>query len=741
MKILKSWLKDYIEINETNDQLEELLSLSGTLVDSKEALFDEKIIVAEVRSVEKHPNADKLHICRVFNGVDELQIVCGASNVAENQRVALAQIGARIGDINIDKAVIRGIESFGMLCSDVELGFGSNHSDIKVLDKSFVVGDPLNKYIEPDMVYDIEITPNRGDELSHLGIAREIRALSKRPIKDPEVSHDIDQGLPMLDIVISEKEKCPNYYAVQINAIKIEESPDWLKSRLLKCGVRPINNIVDITNFIMLDMGQPMHAFDADKIKRIVVRYADDGEGIVTLNGKVKTLSENMLVIADQEPIAVAGVMGGANSEVDENTKNIIIESAQFDQKSVRATSKQLALQTDASYRFERGIDPGGCLKAINKAATMIEEIASGRIASQIFQHSTPKSKTSIKINYEKINELLGTELKETHINEILLSLGFEITDGKALAPSWRNDIAIWQDLAEEVARIYGYNKITKSPIKKTEPPRKSVYWQKEVVKDVLVENCFSEFYGYSFLNEQDLKITNLSTEDLLEIANPVSPENKYMRKSLIPGLLKAVAKNAYFDPILMFEIGNVFTKETEITHLGIIASGKDAKKYLDRVLDVLKIKTSLAEIKRDELERYKIRKPLTYTVEIDINEVLVNPDLQVKNKPLRSPQGGICYKQVSKYPPMARDIAFVLDDRINDREIAATISASSDNIFLIEKFDEFAADKFGKGNKSVAYHIYLQDINKALTLFEADDIISKVISNLDTKLKAKIRG
>jgi phenylalanyl-tRNA synthetase beta chain len=400
-----------------------------------------------------------------------------------------------------------------------------------------------------------------------------------------------------------------------------------------------------------------------------------------------------------------------------------------------------LGTLTDASYRFERGIDSEGCLRALNKAATLIMEIAGGQIASQTFQHNTPKSKASIKINYEKINYLLGTNLEQDLINEILSGLGFKIVDNEALVPSWRNDIAIWQDLAEEVARIYGFNKIPKSPIKKTEPPRKSIYRQKEAIKDILVDRGFSEFYGYSFLSGQDLKITNLSTEDLLEVANPVSPENKYMRKSLIPGLLKAVAKNAYFDPILMFEIGNVFTKEAEITHLGIVASGKDAKKYLEKVLDQLNIKKVPTETKRDELERYKIRKPVTYTVEIDIDEILDNLDLQVKNKPLRASQSDIPYLQVSKYPPMARDIAFVLDEHVNDREIGATISESSDKIFLIEKFDEFVSEKIGKGNKSVAYHIYLQDLNKALTLGEADNIISRIISNLDSKLKAKIRG
>ncbi|MCX6808717.1 MAG: phenylalanine--tRNA ligase subunit beta [Candidatus Berkelbacteria bacterium] len=378
MKIIKSWLQDYIDLDLENEKLADLLSLSGTAVDSFGEVLDSKVVVAEIREVKKHPNADKLQIATVWNGEEELQIVCGAPNIAPCQKVPLAQIGSVLGEgFVIKKAEIRGIESSGMLCAADELGLGSDHSGIMILDSKWEIGQPLNKYIKSDAVFDIEITPNRGDLLSHIGVARELKALLKKELKKSNYELKINKEAKEIEISVVDSSLCPQYYGLKISGVKPAESPKWLKDRLTSSGFRPINNIVDVTNYILLDLGQPLHAFDATKLKGgINIRPAHFGEGIVTLDGNLRALDEGMIVIADrEEAIAIAGVMGGSNSEVDDKTSEIIIEAAEFERRSIRKTAKNLNLSSDASYRFERGIDSGNIENALKKAATLILEV------------------------------------------------------------------------------------------------------------------------------------------------------------------------------------------------------------------------------------------------------------------------------------------------------------------------------------------------------------------------------
>lgn len=750
MKILKSWLKEYIDFDLTDQELADALSLSGTAVDSFQSTLDDKVIVAEIREVNPHPNADRLRIAKVWTGAEELQIVCGAPNIEAGQIVPLALVGADLGeDFVIKKAEIRGVESFGMLCAADELGLGADHAGIIILDASWTAGKTLNSYIESDTVFDVEITPNRGDELSHLGVARELRALLKKELKAEKALSELKAGKEGLSIKIENPDLCMQYHGIKIKNIKIGESPEWLKKRVEACGSRSINNIVDITNYIMLDMGQPMHAFDAEKVKEgIIVRKAHENEDLVTLDGTVRALNEDMLVIADEhDAIALAGVMGGANSEIEVGTTEIILECAEFERKSIRKTAKTLNLSTDASYRYERGINGGGASRAVTKAVSLILELAGGEISSDLVSVVAPEEQITVDVEYKKINTLCGLKLEDSEIDSILLGLGFQIESGKALVPSWRHDVSIWQDLAEEVSRIYGLNNIPKAAIPVTKAPAKGSYYFKEFIKDILVEEGFSEVYGYAFMSDQDLKVLGGSAEDLLEVANPIQPEIKYLRKSLTPGLLKAVAKNPTFDQVLIFEVGHAFTKKDENVYLSIATSGKQAKKEIDAVVqkiaDIAKVDAKLfnvRELTAAEVLRFKIKKLVTCVAEIDMEILFTEMKKTDLDPEIKEYTKNIHYRPLSKYPSLTRDLAFLVDEGILANEVGDLIYSISDHINRVELFDEFASDKLGVGKKNIAYHLYLQDMNKTMVDSDADDIIKKVVEAVEKKFEAKFR-
>jgi phenylalanyl-tRNA synthetase beta chain len=748
MQVLKSWLKDYVDIDLTDQELSDKLSLTGTSIEEIKSGLDSKIIVAQIREVNPHPNADRLQIAQVFDGTNELQIVCGAPNIAVGQKVPLATIGAKIQDFEIKQAQIRGVDSFGMMCSSRELGLGEDYDGIKILSEDFEIGKPLNNYIESDTIFDIEITPNRGDCLSHLGVAREISVITDKKLKDLE-KIDIDQTENgKINIEIEAKNLCNQYSAIYIQSVKVAPSPEWLKNRLISLGSRPINNVVDITNYVLLEWGQPLHAFDASKItnSKIIIRQSKEQEKIVTLDGQVRTIPDGSLVIADQEKaIAAAGIMGGANSQVDNNTQDIIIESAEFDAASIRKTSKVLGLSTDASYRFERGIDSGRVFESAKYAAKLITEIAGGSISDVIYTGEVP-GKQTIKMEYDKINALLGLKLSSENINKILINLGFEIENNNASIPLWRHDIAIWQDLAEEIGRVYGYEKITPIEMDITKASNNTDYFKKEYLKESLTDFGFSETVNYVFVSAYDAQTDEIETHDLLEIKNPMQNENKYLRNSLIPGLLKNVAKNPSFDPILLFEFGHIFDIHNEKNSIGLIASGKDSKKKIEAALELLKEKLKIGneieilEISKDKLLKKKIRKSSVYACELILANELDNLVLTEKIDTPEAPVTKVLFKQVSKYPPAVRDLAFIAKDDVDSHDIMNTILNLSENILLVDLFDEFSSPKFGVKKKNIAYHIYLQDMQKALLDSEADQIIKKIVLTVEDKYQAKLR-
>ncbi len=752
MIILRSWLQDYIDIQFSDEELIEQLTSSGSLVDSHYYTLDENIIIAEILSIFPHPNADKLRLVKLSDGTNKYDIVCGAPNIIIGQKVPLAKIGAKVGNTIISEVTIRGEKSCGMLCSEHELGLGDNHDGILILEQNAQLGQPLFSIYGTDLVMDLEITPNRGDCLSHFGMAREVAAIlgksiSKIPFSLPMSN---DNANNHLELIVQDSKLCSRYFARIVKGVKIAQSPEWLQKRLRLAGIKTINNVVDITNYIMLDLGQPLHAFDASKIKddTIVVRKAEKNENIMTLDGENHLLNDKMIVIADKEnPIAIAGVIGGYASQITESTTDIVIEAAEFNRVSIRKTSKDLGIVTDASYRFERGVDPSVIEYAINKAAKMINNLAGGSILSGIVKHETPQQ--SIKVDYRinDINNLLGTQLPEDNINKFLKSLGFKVSNQSAEVPSWRHDVSIWQDLAEEVVRFYGLNNIKLEKIAKSDIPKQSAFYYKEYLKDILVDLGFSEVYNYSFMSQQEVDAAKIPSKNLLEVANPVSPDNKFMRNSLVPGMINAVAKNPTFDPVLLFEIGNVFTKNNENSHLCIVAAGNNAQKNINNAMSSIVKKMKITDIEmspnclsRDELVTFKIKKPFVYYAEIDLTDICKKMTIDAAKLKLHVSNKNIIYRQVSKFPSLTRDLAFIVDKSTQADSLENTIYNISDLVNNVELFDEFASDKFGVNKKNLAFHIYLQAQDRTLNDEEADKIIKLIIDKISMAYKAKLR-
>ena len=750
MRYLKSWIEDYWKTDKSGDEVAEILSALGSETESSMLApgIDENVITARVLEVKPHPNADRLKIAKIATGTEEIEVVCGAPNLEPGQCVVYARPGAQIQGGKVETATIRGVESPGMLLSERELGVGNDHTGIEILDDACELGKSVFGKISAEVVFDVDVTPNRGDLLSHLGLARDLAAadgkkLEKDKLDLPESKERVEDKLT---IEIKTK-NCPLYLARKISGVKIAPSPEWLIKRLEVLGVKTINNVVDVTNYIMLDLGHPLHAFDARKIagNKIIVRDLEKNGAVITLDGEARELVEGMMVIADQErPVAVAGVMGLKNSEIDDETTDVIIEAAVFDRKSIRKTAKLLGLVTEASFRFERGVDDVGVSLALNKAAKMTREVAGGKILRGIAQAGKPSAVSHQLIEYEKISELIGVEYSREKIDEILTALGFEIKDGNARVPSWRHDIEFWQDLAEEIARIDGIEKVKLNELPKAEGEAKQNEWhQKEVIKDFLVGLGLTEALNYTFLSQADIEAAKLKTEDLLEVANPVQEENRYLRGSLVPGLLKSIARNPSFEATDFFEIGNVFSKTEEKTNLAIATAGKTKKateivRELAEQFGIDEKEFSFFEIPRDELNRFKIRKPSVSVAEADLRRILRKGTFSKLEINLSDQK--IKYRSVSLYPSVNRDLAFVVDKDISLSKVKDLILETSSSTVLVEPFDEFADDRFGKDKKSVAFHIYLQHLNKTLSDKEADGEIEKIVRSLEKKFSAQLR-
>ncbi len=751
MLISKNWLKKHTKFGYSDSELADILNSTGSEVEEIKKVSFDKIFVATVMKIEKHKNADKLKVVDAATGGKSYKIVCGADNYKIGDRVALAKVGAKVGDFEIKKTKIRGVDSEGMLCSEKELGLGNDHAGILILSPEEKEGDGLNKVYEKDTIFDLDITPNRGDCLSHLGMAREISAISTEKVMREPISLEKSskKASDVIKVDVKRDEDCPRYFARVVEGVSIAPSPKWLKNALSKMGLKSINNVVDITNYILYDLGHPLHAFDMDKINknRIVVRRASGNESIISLDGEKRSLTREELVIADdKKPIAIAGIIGGENSQVSDDTTNIVIEGAEFDRKVIRKSIKNLNLNTEASYRFERGVDSKGIEHAINKAAKLISEVAGGVILSGVVGPHGEHSENWLEIEPDNIRKYLDLEINDEQIKSILSRLGFSISENRCMPPSFRHDIEVWQDLSEEVGRIHGYDNITPKPIKKSSDKALSNYNLFENIKDTLVDAGLVEVYNYSFLSKGDTEVFKIKSSSLLEVENPLQPENKYLRNNLSSGLLKTISKNASFDPIEIFEIGQVFSKSKESTSLAMALTNK-SEISSEEVISLLSDKYSfgsrefkITELFSEELKPYKIKKKSVTVIETDISKAIAKRRFDKKLLSYKVEKKGKIYRKISKYPSVSRDIAVIVKKNIKPEEIEQTIYSISDQIKRVDCFDEFASDKFGKGMKNIAFHLFFQADDKTLLDEEGDKIFSSIVNKLENKYKAKLR-
>ncbi len=789
MKYLFSWLKEYYQTEKSPEEVAADITHLGTEIESIGGVqIDDKVTVAKILEVKPHPNADRLQIARITTGEGELEVVCGAPNIEAGQLVPYASVGAKMADFEVKEVEIRGVKSPGMLLSERELGISDEHEGIKILE-NVEVGEKVSAYLNSDPVLEAEVTPNRGDVLSHFGLSRDLAAQEKsieKPVLDLKESGGKASDFVLVEI---KTEKCPLYLARVIKGVKIGPSPADLKAKLEAVGAKSINNIVDATNFVMLDLGHPLHAFDAGKIqdKKIIISEIEQETEVVSLDGAPRALLPEMMVICDaKRPVAIAGIMGLKNSEVDDETTDIILEAAVFDAKSTRKSVKELSLQTEASYRFERGVDTAGTEYAINKAAQMIQELAGGEILEGVVQAGEVEKPHEVKIEYERINDLAGVEYGKEEVDKTLTNLGFKVKNGLAEVPSWRHDIFAWEDLVEEVIRMSGLERLKPVAISKSNKPEPTDYFKKEKIKDYLKEFGLDEVSNYSFLSDEDVIAAKIDPKDLIEVANPVQEENRYLRNSLVPGLLKDITKNPSFDDIEIFEIGNVFLKEKEETNLAIVTSGKSARK-VGEILKSFCEKFSVPEsvfkvydIDREELKRFKIKKPNVSVAEVRLSSVdstaipesgkaailhrkptgtdlegdepsrlsgagvslgEILPKLKFENLDLKVKDCAIQYREVSKFPPVKRDLSFIVDEKTTLNDVKKEILSATKFAFLVEAFDEFQDKRFGEGKKNVAFHVWLQDLQKTMSDETADEQISKIIDSLQKKFQAELRS
>jgi len=778
MKLPISWIKEYVKIDKKPEKLAQTLTLSGTEVE--EIIRDENtlknVVVGEITAIIKHSNADRLRVCKVRVKKGKiLKIVCGAPNIKVGQKVPVALPGAELPNgTKIEKTKIRGEESEGMLLAEDELGIGQDHSGIYILEEDEKIGRSIRSVLGlNEVIFDLALTPNRADCFSVFGIAREVSAVTKRKIKKNPSSYlikDEENKISReLKVSVLAKNLCPKYTARVIKGVKVADSPEKIKNRLRACGIRPINNVVDITNYVMLELGQPLHAFDYDKLagskgqKKIIVRQAKSKEKLVTLDGKERDLEKGMLVIADKfSPIALAGVMGGENTEISEETKNVILESAVFKPYSVRKTAQKLGLRSESSNLFEKGLDSFMTEIALDRAASLIEKYAGGKIVpgrlAVVQKEKDLRPKVSLSL--ERLRLYLNKKIALGALKRIFNSLGFEflgLKDEKITlrVPSWRQDVRLPEDLIEEVGRIYNYNRLKptylKGILKPVELP-KGLYWE-DKIKNILVAADMTEVYNYSFYSENDLKAFGFDPKDHYRLKNPLNPEQEYLRKSLIPLMIKNVSFNSDFsESISIFEIGNVFfpgkdlPKEKKMV-AGVFWGGEAyfaAKAALDLLLvkglniekflfEVVEQKTFLKANNRiigqlyilPEVVKkyYKIKKQVAY-FELELIKLI---NLASEKTSFIKP---------SHYPAIIRDLSFFIPRDVRYVDVEKEIKESSPLIQEIELFDIYQRE----GKVSLAIRITFQSRERTLEAKEVDEIIKRISRKLEDNYKIIIR-
>lgn len=808
MKISYNWLKQFIKINWDAEKTGELLTDLGLEIEGIERYESVKgglegIVVGEVLTCEQHPNADRLKITTVTIGDDApLQIVCGAPNVAAGQKVPVATIGTTLytaeGEAwKIKKGKIRGEESHGMICAEDELGLGESHDGIMVLDPKIKVGtaaaDIFN--IENDDVFEIGLTPNRADAMSHYGVARDVKAgllqqeIAVELITPSVSSFHVDARSLKIDVEVKDKEKCPRYCGVTISGVKVEPSPDWIQHRLKSIGLSPINNIVDITNYVLHELGQPLHAFDAHKISKnkIEVKTCKAGTKFTTLDEVVRELHEDDLMICDAEkPMCIAGVFGGIDSGVTESTTNIFLESAYFDPVSVRKTAKRHGLNTDASFRFERGIDPNITEYALKRAALMITDIAGGEISSDISDAYPNKIEDfQVRLSFDNAKKLIGEEIPRETIKSILTSLDIKVNNvteaGLGLTvPAYRNDVQREADIIEEILRVYGYNNVgttEKLNASISNSSRFEDYKVQNVIGNQLASQGFFEIMANSLTSPKYVELSDdLNADHSVHMLNPLSNDLEVMRQSLLFSGLEAVSHNINRkrNDLKLFEFGKTYhqysEEREENKHLSLFVTGNKTEErwnsvaspsdffYLKGTVEAILQRLGLNRIKSAPTKSDILSEGMSLSLgkkklvdfglvkksvlkHFGISQNVLFADFNWDNVLDMAQHNKIKFTAIPKYPEVRRDFALLLDNSVNFEDIH-TIAKQTEKQLLknVNLFDVYEGKNLPAGKKSYAVSFTLQDENKTLTDKQIDKIMNKLQSNFESKLGAELR-
>ncbi len=793
MKVSYKWLKELVKFDATPEKLAEVLTLAGLEVETIDYLGKgpDKVVIGEIKKLDQHPQANKLWVCQVDVGNEILQIICGAQNVRPGAKVPVALIGALLpSQTEISKAHLKGIDSLGMVCSEMELGIGEESEGIMILEDDYKAGESLSNALNlEDYILNIDLTPNRPDCLSMIGVAREVAALFGGKLQKPQirVSQVKEEAKEKVKIKIADPDACPRYTARVIKNVKVDRSPFWLRRRLHSVGLRAINNVVDITNLVMMEQGQPLHAFDYDLFTRsqVLIRRAKPGEKFTTLDQVERKLNRDVLLITDGEKaVAIAGIMGGLESEVTEKTKNVLLESAYFNPKVIRRGRMFLGINSDASYRFERGADPENLINSANRAAQLIGELAQGEILKGVIDCYPKKiGKKRIRLKKKRVNQILGTQLKKSRITGILKSLDMNVKENgdlKVEVPSFRPDITREIDLIEEIARIYGYDRIDTSLragglLITNLAPEDQVMNR---IKEILVGNGFFEVVTNNLVDPKKMEKLN-SQSGFLRLRNPLSEEISVLRTSLIYNIIKVIEwnKKRKESQIRIFELGQVFEPKNqdlplEKCKLCLALSGIrqplrwdeekeevdffDLKGAVESLLEGLSISGLklipyegsiflenssfkldignlnlgvLGEISSEVLEDFDI-KDKVFLCELDFEGVF-------RLIPQRK-----WFSALPKFPPVERDIAIVVGEGVLIQELEEKIKETGGE--LIERvvlFDLYRGGQIPTGMKSLAYSIRYRRKDKTLTDDEVERIHQNIISQLKSGFGAQLRS
>jgi len=802
MKISLNWIKQYVDIALSPKEVAERLTMAGTEVKGRQVIGEnwEGIVVGRITAVNPHPNADRLTLVTIDHGRGEETVICGAPNVAADARVSYAPVGSQLIDpqtgelTTLKSAKIRGVVSSGMACSERELGISDDHEGILILPDDMEVGRPLADYLG-DVILNMDVTPNRPDCLSVIGIAREVAALTGETVHEPDADYR-ESGTAVgssVSVEVRDPDLCPRYCASLITGVKVGDSPRWMQERLISYGMRPINNIVDVTNFVMLEYGQPLHAFDCEEVTggKIIVRRAREGEGIVSLDGVERALSGDMLVIADAErAVAVAGVMGGANSEVSQWTTSILLEAASFNPRSTHYTGRTLGMPSEACMRFERGISPELTLPALKRATHLIADLGGGEAARGIIDVYPGRAKPGpVTVSTGDVERVLGVDFSREQIETALASLGFEVRQGAsesevvALAPYWRSDISLPEDLVEEVARVIGYDEIPTTMLRTPIPYHSPapIVALKRGLGQYLVGCGFQEIVSYPWISEESLRklVPQSATVEpaVLRLANPMTVDQTYLRPNLRINVVGALAANRAFieGGIRLYELGRAFLPRPndlpdEVETLCAVLSGPryasswlgeagpvdffDARGIVEGLLAHVGVEVAFEPSNDESLHpanqaaiiaadttglgaigelhpavqtAFELPAP-AYLFEISVPALL--PFTMTRRM----------FQSASRFPAVVRDMALVVDAAIPNQDLLKLISGFP-LVAQVTLFDVYSGEQVPPGKKSLAYRLNYQSPDHTLTDDEVDGVQERILGKLSSEFGVVLRG